>query len=121
MKIYLSAFSLFFLFVGCASWTVTEHEDLQFLLFNGSGENVKVRYGDRVIMSIPEVRIDENNVGGVVNIERGRSKTLLSIERNGASAGRFMINPNHISTIYIFLLDDGSVIIEDGDKMPPML
>lgn len=114
-----AAFSLFL--AGCSSYPEAKLPELDIVLFNGSGERVEVEYNGHVVMNLRNIQTDDNNIAASKTVRRASGRSELLVKRNGLIAGRFFINPNRVGTIYLFLSPDGSVILEDGEKLPPLV
>lgn len=106
---------------GCSSYPETKFPELTLVLFNGAGERVEVEYDGKIVVSLACIRTDENNVAAVQPVRRGSRKAELLVKRNGVVAGRFRIDPRRMGSLFIFLTSQGSVIISDGDRMPPLV
>lgn len=99
---------------GCTSYNVKQHPDLTVVLYNGDGKDVEVTSGDDKIVSLHDIKTDENNVAAVEKIRRVPGILKFTVKVNGVTAGRFSINAQRIGVVYLFLTPDGSVILEDG-------
>lgn len=106
---------------GCISYPSAKFPRLTIVLFNGHGEDVEVICKGEKLVRLEGVHTDDNNVAAIREIERTPGKFELLVKRNGKLAGHFLIDSERIGTVYLFLSQDGSVILEDGEKLPPLV
>jgi len=120
MKNILIFFTMTLFSSGCVSYPSVRNPDLIVVLFNGHGEDVEVVFGEKQLMQLANIQPDENNVAAIKKISRVPGEFDIVVKRNGKIAGSFIVNPEKIGIIYLFLSTDGSVTLEDGERLPPI-